>query len=203
MIESPSASGYVKISVYASLATFAAIGALLWWTAFPRSPAPPVLHSLACDAPSSTDTAGWVQIAAADQATLSAPATLQQATVKTYVGRHDRIWVTSDNSLFVTVAKTRRSDSHYPLARIMGPIVDDSAGLRRGCPFTSIDGHAGTIETSHFSSDAGRSYLEVFAQIDDHGDSVIRVTITANSEQMQRAGLTMVRSLRFVAPPTN
>ena len=204
MIESPSAMGYFKISVYASLATFAVIAALLLGIMFSRTPAPRVLHSLPCDAPLFGDTRDWMEIEAGDHAWLTVPASMRPVEVHTYVGRHDRSWVTPDNSLAVTVANTRRGDDRYPKARILGPVVEDDDGHERGCPFRSIDGHAASIETSHFSSDNGSGYLEVFAQVDEHADSVIRITVTANSQQGQRAGLTIVRSLRFITgpPPT-
>jgi hypothetical protein len=203
MIESPSAKGYLKISLYASLATFAALGVLLLVVFYKPTPAQrPIPAISSCRARNAVNTSAWVEIPAAHEGTLRVPPDLKQIEAPPSVGDSTTHWKSARGSLTVSITIARRSEPRWhSVATFSGlPLRGRGEAL---CPRDTIGGRLASVETTYWSRDGGDGYVEVYAEIQSDSDRVVRVDVTSYDLEDQKVGLAIVRSMRFVMPPTN
>jgi hypothetical protein len=192
MIRDPTPATYVKGSFAASFGAIGLIWAYFNFVAFAR-PRPPAANlPLPCEVVVAPDTSTRIETVAAPGVRLRVPPVLRPVRHTEASAPTKEFWTTSDRSLSMVIVRTSRGARR--LKEGAGPFIGPSGG-GSFCP-DLIDGHSAVIQTSYTNA-LNRDYYEVFAEISDRGDSVLRLTVTANTEQGQRIGLSIVRSLRF------
>ena len=194
----PTPATYLKVSLAASLGTIALLYAVFFIDWRTRRPSRFPSYSLPCGATSGAPGANWMEIAAGPQSWLQAPPTLHANPTSREDSRGTTTTLTSgDRSLSMMIQRTSlyslRSDSLDGAPRTGGYGTP-------ACRFMQVDGHLGTVQTNYHTSNDGGDYYEVFAEVIDRADTVVRVTVAGNSQEAQRTGLTIVRSLRFREP---
>jgi hypothetical protein len=201
VIESPSAEGYLRISVGVSLATFAALGAWLLIVIFSAGPTPSHVRMVACDAEVSVNTSGWIEIPAGGEFMLRMPPDMRPVKGAS-AGDAAAYWRATGGSLAVSILPTLRSQPRWrSVPQFEGP---EGGRATAGCPRATVAGHPAHVEATYWERDGGGGYFRVYAQVQISADSVLRINVTSSDSGAPEVGLAIVRSLRFVTgpPPT-